>query len=596
MFKKVISFFFKSKNILCIIAFFWLVVIGTYKPWKQNLVVNDVVSYYGYLPAKFIFNDIKLENKEHRVAGNDFPFWPEIAPNGGKVIKTTMGLSFLYAPFFFIGHVLAPAFHQPQDGLSPPYQISLVFGCLFYVLLGFYFLRKLLRSYFSEKVSSLTMISVFFGTNLLWYSSINGLMSHGYLFSMLTVFIYLVVKWHRKPKVKTAVFIGLAGGLITLIRPTMLIAFFIFVLFDVYNKQSLTEKIKLFQKHFLHLIVIGICTVLMIFPQLLYWKYITGNWLFFSYQGERFYFNQPHLVQGLFGFRKGWLLYTPVMAFAVIGIFYVRKHLRSFFLPVIIIFPLMVYVLLSWWAWWYGGGFGLRAFVDFYGLFALPMACFYKQILESANSKIRKGLYAIVALFIYLNLFQTWQYNKGIIHYDAMTKEAYFSVFLSKNSEHLFEYLSDPNYKKAKAGLPEIYTQEEIREIRPEDRINLKGSNFKITGYDNSTEVMANFYEMVQPETFSIAFSGNGNKITIKAGNGKFVCADHSIGEKLIANRDQAGAWETFELIYLGDNKVALKAYNNKYVSIHPEEPFGLFADGDTISYPQTFRIFINEF
>ena len=69
------------------------------KQWRKQdkVIAMDIVSYYAYLPATFIFHDIKLEKRETFDKGL---FWPEPLPDGNKVIKTTMGLSILYSPFF----------------------------------------------------------------------------------------------------------------------------------------------------------------------------------------------------------------------------------------------------------------------------------------------------------------------------------------------------------------------------------------------------------------------------------------------------------------------------------------------------------------
>lgn len=594
MFKIVRRITVRSKSLLWLIAASWLLIIFICRPWQKNLIVNDVVSYYAYLPATFIYNDIKLEKSDYHTEEGTYLFWPVQTPDGKKVIKTTMGLSFLYAPFFFTGHAAAKLSGAPADGFSTPYQVSILFGCLFYLLAGLYFLRKLLLLFFSEVVTSLTLLSVFFGTNLLWYTTLDGLMAHGYLFSLLTLFLYHTLRWHRGPKESIAVCIGLELGLMTLIRPTMFLCVLAFLLFGAYNAASVKTTLLRFKTHFFQLLIIALCFVAILLPQLLYWKYAAGKWLFFPYVDEHFYFSHPHIIEGLFSFRKGWLLYTPVMIFSLAGLFYMKRERSPYFLPVIILLPLYVYILFSWWAWWYGGGFGMRAMVDFYGLLAIPMACFYKQVTTVYRSRARYGILALAVFFVYLNLFQSLEYEKGLIHYDAMTKDAYFAVFLDKKPKRFFEYLSDPDYRKARAGLPETYTKEEVMHIRPTDRINLKGSNFKIIGFGNDDAgLRAAYYEMGKTEDFSIVFLG-GNKIALKAGNGKFVSADHSRGDKLIANRDQAQSWETFELIYLGDNKIALRSDNGRYVGISNDAQGSLIADSDTISFPETIHLFID--
>jgi len=74
------------------------------RKWGENDVIkSDVISYYAYLPAFIIEKSPDLsftDGKEDYYVSNN-RYWPQIAPNGKKVIKTTMGMSFLYAPFFF---------------------------------------------------------------------------------------------------------------------------------------------------------------------------------------------------------------------------------------------------------------------------------------------------------------------------------------------------------------------------------------------------------------------------------------------------------------------------------------------------------------
>ena len=96
-----------TKLTLIFILITQLIVIFNIKPWKnanqKNALINwDVTSYYSYLPALFIYKDLKfhfLEKKSKINFEAKHQFWPETAPNGNKVIKTTMGMSVLYFPF-----------------------------------------------------------------------------------------------------------------------------------------------------------------------------------------------------------------------------------------------------------------------------------------------------------------------------------------------------------------------------------------------------------------------------------------------------------------------------------------------------------------
>jgi hypothetical protein len=54
--------------------------------------------------------------------------------------------------------------------------------------------------------------------------------------------------------------------------------------------------------------------------------------------------------------------------------------------------------------------------------------------------------------------------------------------------------------------------------------------------------------------------------ITLRASNGKYVCAEGGGGRELVANRDTAGPWETFTHWDLGNGQAALQAANGQYV------------------------------
>lgn len=589
------SLFFNSKLLIILIGVVWSVLFFTYKPWQKNMIVNDVVSYYCYLPATFIYHDLSLKFSEKDPFFAD-KYWPQKAPNGGKVIKMSMGLSMLYAPFFFIGHLSAAIFHQPQDGYSTPYQVCLALSCLFYLLLGLFYLRKLLLFYFSEGIVALTIASLFFGTNLFWYSTSDGLMSHGYLFCMLSVFVYQVVCWHREPKLKRLIYIGLTGGLLTLIRPTMILCFLFFFLFGIYNKKTLIAKMELLKKNIPGLLILALSSFIVLLPQLAYWKYVTGNWLFYSYIGEHFYFNHPHVLEGLLGFRKGWLIYTPIMFLSLAGFICLMKNMKEYMLAIPVPFIISIYVVFSWWCWWYGGSFGQRPMVDFYGMLAIPMACFYQKVFDKGKWLLRAMLMVVITGFVILNLFQMNQYNNGVIHYDSMTGKAYrISFSETKPTVEWYEALEEPDYPRAQLGLPEIVSQDEIAALSPEQKIFLTAANLRNVSCEigTTTELTASRYSVDAWEKFSLIHLG-GNKVALKADNDKYVCADREQNWKLLANRVSVGNWETFELIYTGNGNIVLKADNKKYVTIEKDTPNILIAKSDKITKSEQFRLHIS--
>jgi hypothetical protein len=437
-------------------VFFVLIVTNfNIKRWKEANVIDwDITSYYGYLPAFFIHHDLKLDfikGKEDEYK-NKHQYWPETAPNGGKVIKTTMGMAIMYSPFFFVAHTVAKIKGYEIDGFSEPYEKYIHLSSIFYLLIGLIFLRKILLRFYDDWVVALVVLVTVLGTNLFFYSTTEAAMSHAYNFSLIAAFMYFSFSWHDNQKIRTSIYIGLIGGMIVLIRPINIIVFLVPLLYNVKNLKEFKSKITFFFKQWKHLFIIGILGFLILLPQLLYWKYITGNFFFNSYVGERFYFSNPHILEGLFSYRKGWLLYTPIMIFACIGFFMLYKKYRAVFWFCFVFTILNIYLLFSWWAWWYGGGFGMRAMIDSYSILAFPMAAFYQYL---ANKKRVLGTALFLTLgLVALNLFQTAQYRTGAIHWDGMTKDAYWASFgtLKIKEESYWELINSPDYDKAREG------------------------------------------------------------------------------------------------------------------------------------------------
>lgn len=421
---------------------------------EKQVIVWDVTSYYGYLPALFIHHDLSLNFTESDKKGyaDRMEFWPEMAPNGAKLIKMTMGMAFMYAPFFLIAHVLASILNFSANGFSQPYHFMVGIACLFYVFVGLWYLQKILLRYFSDQISACTLLVIALGTNLFYYVTCEPGMSHPFSFALFAIFIYYSILWHHHHKFRYVVICGLAAGLITLIRPTNVTVFLLFALLNIDSISSAQEKCRLYYKYWPQVLSMVCISVLVCLPQLFYWHYITGNWFFYSYTKEKFFFSNPHIFYGLFSYRKGWFLYTPAMLVAVAGIFTLIRNNKNWLFPILIFLLLNLYIIYSWWCWWYGGSFGARPLIDYYPLLAIPLASFFTFI--SAKQKIY--LLAISVLFICHNLFECFQYRHSAIHYDSMTKAAYWESFGTAHpSAKFFDLLQAPDAAKALEGKEE---------------------------------------------------------------------------------------------------------------------------------------------
>jgi hypothetical protein len=434
------------------------------KSWKipQRVIAWDVISYYAYLPATFIYHDPTLKFIDEKLPYPEVLFWPNRTSDNRYVIKMSMGLSYLYAPFFFLAHATIGLTDQNPSGFSPHYKYFLVIGGILFYLIGLLALRKILRMYFSEFITAFVLLTIALATNLFYYGSTENTMPHVYLFALTNLFILTTIRWHESPGYPKTILLGILTGIISLIRPINIIILVFFVLWDIKTTKDFSNRFRLFFRYFQHLIIIGILIFIIWIPQFLYWKTATGHWVFFSYVGERFYFLRPQILNGLFSFRKGWLLYTPVMVFALAGIPVLWHRRKEYFWPVIILLILHIYLIYSWWCWYYGGSLGSRPMIDIYGPLAVSMAAFLQWTLER-KKWLRNSLIALFLLTGFKGGLLNIQYYYGTIHWEGMTSKAYFkSFFRIKYYPEINDLIRIPDHEAAQKGQEKYFLDNRI--------------------------------------------------------------------------------------------------------------------------------------
>jgi glycosyltransferase involved in cell wall biosynthesis len=435
--------------------------------WKeeQRVIEWDAISYYAYLPAAFIYNDLSLSFTDGYKGPHRFVFWPEKGPDGKYLIKTTMGMSLMWLPFFTAGHITALITGADAGGYSEPYKFFLLVSALFYLLTGLIYLRRILVTHFSDTVASLILAGFAFGTNLYWYTLFQGTMAHVCSFALMSALIWYSMQWHGASSpgqgasspghsLWSGVRLGLLLGLISLIRPTNAIIVIFFVFYGVITEKDLSNRVKNLAADYSYLLIIALVVVLVWVPQMMYWKAMTGHWLYFSYgSDERFFFGDPAIIKGLFSYRKGLFIYTPLMLFAFTGIISLWHKRSPHSLAVTLFVPLNIYIIFSWWCWWYGGGFGQRAFIDSYALMAVSAAALLTYGFNSGRKWIRTGIIGAYLLLMSLGIFNNIQYYHGAIHWESMTKAAYWNSFgRIRPSADFNNLLEAPDYEAAKAG------------------------------------------------------------------------------------------------------------------------------------------------
>ena len=179
----------------------------------------------------------------------------------------------------------------------------------------------------------------------------------------------------------------------------------------------------------------------------------------------------------LFGFRKGWFLWTPLAFTGLLGyLFYLKKNIFAFF-SFTVFFLAVTYVLSCWWCYSYGSSFGAREFIEFLAFPAIGFVLLFRNL---ASKRAKYILGTVCILFVGLNQLQAYQYKHFILLWDDMNEEKYWKVFARTGNRYqgfLWKYIDFhapdsayiPNSAISEKYIndferPEIWSNNEVRD------------------------------------------------------------------------------------------------------------------------------------
>lgn len=424
------------KKVLIVVALFFVVsLIESFSQhrWVGGDVLKfDPSGYYLYLPAAFIYHDLtELKfypeiDERHHPSGEVKWYATYLQPETNKRLnKYPIGVALGELPLFIITDTwMRFSKEYPRDGYSTPYQFAVGISTILWTVLGLLVLGRFLLRLFGQTSTLITLFLTAFGTNLYCYTSYELGMSHALLFLLFACVLSLTERWYATGRVVYACLLGLVLGWIAITRPIDVAIAIVPLLWPL----SSTERWLLIKHRWRHLLAGSLAAFAVVALQLLYWKAVTGCFVYYSYEGEYFDFRHPHIVDGLFSYRKGWFVYTPLAFLGMLGFIPLYRRQRGLVLSLLLFFAVSFYLIFSWHQWYYGWGFGCRSLVGSLAVLSIPLTALVAFLLSQPKA-IKIACAGVAVLLVALNIFQTNQYASAVIEGDGMTKAYYWRVF-----------------------------------------------------------------------------------------------------------------------------------------------------------------------
>ncbi len=404
---------------------------------EKYVLYGDSLGYYMYLPSTFIYHN--LDSLEVLPTDKEIPepvmdyaqSKPENdlrSPLGHFIIQYTCGVALFELPFFAVSHLIASNTDLPANGYSEIYRTGIKLSTLFYSLLAIVVLFLWLRKFIPPSETLLTIILLLLGSNLFWFCFVQMGMAHPISFLLYSCLLYFTPNLYQKSRVKDFAIITVIIGLLILVRVTDAIAVLLPIFYGIYNWTDVKNRLSFWRKHYPKTLLSIPLLLLVLSPQLLYWKKYTGSFLFYSYGDQQFFWNSPQILRGLFGFENGWIPYSTVMFFALVAVFYFYQKNRKLIVPTLLILILHIYISYSWWCYNYINGYGSRPMVDIYPLLALPFGLLIHSWHKTKNKWWSGAMYLIVAVLVIHNLSMMRQSARNELISDYSNSAYYFST------------------------------------------------------------------------------------------------------------------------------------------------------------------------
>ena len=413
-----------------LIALWTLHAKGFYLRPPTQLIQHDTTGYYAYLCLWWTDETIDFPRLQ-TLPYNAFTVQVETTTGDTVAInKYSTGVALLYTPFFWVAQLQAKMQALPRDGLSLPYRYWMVLGAVFYALLALLLLRAWLLQFFGEGAVTLALLGIGLGTNWWYYTLYAPLMPHHSAFVVIAALLYGSSRWYQTGAWKWAIWVGLCTGLLAAVRLPDLLVGWAILLGGAGSRSAWRQRWSFLWGHKAQIALIIGLAVLVQLPQIWYWHTQTGYYWLNTYaaNGEGFFWGQPRLLEILVGYRKGWLIYTPMAFLCLWGLKEIYRQHYPWFWALVGYLLLQLYLISTWGCWWYGGSFGLRPMVESMALLSLPLAAFWEAVLS--NKGWRRGILGSCFIFlVILNQLQCHQREYGIIHWDSMTRQAYWHAF-----------------------------------------------------------------------------------------------------------------------------------------------------------------------
>jgi len=425
---------------------------------STRIYASDEIKYFSYLPSFYFDFDLKIKNQfEHIVASDPKKFVdfqkgvidkPAEKLTGQPVNEAPVGSALLWSPAYVVAdlglrglHALGLAKNTPADGYSKPYVQAVCYASNLLGFLGLLLGYRLCRRYFPLWASLTATLLIWFATPAFFYMYIAPPWSHAA--SLFAVALFVTV-WHdtglaaRTPTLPSPArggsereegeagnrrrlwqyfALGLLGGLMMTVReqdglfmllPAVEGIVLLRLLLLRWQSWRAVGRLVVGNALFLVGVLVGFL------PQFYAYHETNGTFGPSKTVAEKFNLLSPHFFQVLLDPGNGMIAWTPVIAFALVGLALLWRSNRLLAAACGLAVLAQVFIAGAFSTWLGAGSFGQRRFVNLSLILILALAALFSYLRGQRVPRWSMIALAVVLVF--------WNFGL-VVNYALWTSE-----------------------------------------------------------------------------------------------------------------------------------------------------------------------------
>jgi hypothetical protein len=394
-------------------------------PWIRG----DGVGYYAYARAPLIEHNLDFTHdyqfanesfREARCDENGNPK-PEYRTSTGHLDNHfTVGPAMLWSPFLLVAHIgviVARTLGSDiqANGFSWPYRYAMAFATVLYGFLGLFISFRLAIKYVGPLWSFVATIAIWWASSLPVYMYFNPSWSHAHSAFVVALFLWYWDATREHRSLRQWLVLGVIVGLMLDVYYANLMIVSVLAIEAVVQYNCIFRSgrplpsafFELFTRHLLF----GVAVLVLMIPTFVSRWIVYGGPFETGYYSIRiFLWRSPVFLRVLFSSNHGLLSWTPLVAFALVGLLLLAIRVHRVGIPFFAA-VLAFYLFISIFPDWAGiSSYGNRFFISLTPFFIVGLA----YLLERIATRFERPHAALAVSAGVLACFVLW--NLGLIY------------------------------------------------------------------------------------------------------------------------------------------------------------------------------------